>query len=150
VPGTALPAGLPADGRATDAAAEGRVAAGAVVALPLAGRATGVFVILSPLAARRGGCGVAEAAALGLAAVAEFVGRGATGGLGTVAGTGFARPGLITLAAVNGGAFAPADGLGVEALSDGRAVAARGGVASRSLPFDGGALSVTAAYPSAC
>ena len=42
-----------------------------------------------------------------------------------------------------------ADGPGVEALSAGRAVAARGGVASRSLPFDGGALSVTAAYPSA-
>jgi hypothetical protein len=70
--------------------------------------------------------------------------------LGTVAGTGFARPGLITLAVVDGCAFAPADGPGVEALSSGRAVAARGGVASRSLAFDGGALSVTAAYPSAC
>jgi hypothetical protein len=116
--------------------------------LPLAGRAIGALAILSLLPARRGGCGVAEPVGLGLAAVAIVVGRGATGGFGTVAAAGFARPGLITLAAVDGCAFAAADGPAVEAFSAGRAVAARGGVAARSLPFDGGALSVTAAYPS--
>jgi hypothetical protein len=93
---------------------------------------------LSPLAATRA-TWVAGAGWPDLAPAAAAVVRGAVAG--------FASAGFTVLAAGCGWAFGTEEAPGAAALSAGRAVAVRGGVAPRSLPLDGGALSATVAYP---